>query len=322
MTPQARLDVCGTATQTGGVAHSTVRRPAVRMTADGQVSRRQDTLATEEPLEIQLDGEPFTTTMRTPGHDLDLALGFLVGEAVVTGPADVVRAAHCPDAVSPPRERVRALVPVADVAVGPHPSAAATAAPAAPAKTHNVVTVDLAPHVARPARERHRHVTSACGVCGTATVDETRARSPYDLHDDATRFDAGTVAALPRRMRDAQRVFDRTGGLHAAALFAPDGRLLCVREDVGRHNALDKVVGWAFTRGLLPLRGHLLQVSGRASFELAQKAWLAGVPVLAAVSAPSSLAAELADEAGMTLVGFSRGDRFTVYAGPERVTPG
>jgi FdhD protein len=295
------------------------------MTADGRVTRRQDTLATEEPLEIQLDGEPFTTTMRTPGHDLDLALGFLVGEAVIARPGDVVRAAHCPDAVAPPRERARALVPVADVAVGPgcggrwggeEPEAAT-----ATAGTHNVVTVDLAPHVTRPAPERHRHVTSACGVCGTATVDEIRARSPHDLHEDAARFDARTIAALPGRMRDAQRVFDRTGGLHAAALFAPHGRLLCVREDVGRHNALDKVVGWAFTRGLLPLRGHVLQVSGRASFELAQKAWLAGAPALAAVSAPSSLAAELAEEAGMTLVGFSRGDHFTVYAGAERVVP-
>jgi FdhD protein len=268
------------------VTHATVRRPAVRMAADGTPVRRQDTLAVEEPLEIRLDGEPFTTTMRTPGHDLDLALGFLVGEAVVVKGDDVVRAAHCADD-----------------------------------GTHNVVTVDLAPGVRRPARERHRHVTSACGVCGTATVDEIRARSPHDLHEDAARFDARTIAALPGRMRDAQRVFDRTGGLHAAALFAPHGRLLCVREDVGRHNALDKVVGWAFTRGLLPLRGHVLQVSGRASFELAQKAWLAGAPALAAVSAPSSLAAELAEEAGMTLVGFSRGDHFTVYAGAERVVP-
>jgi len=264
------------------------------MAADGQVTRRQDTLATEEPLEIQLDGEPFTTTMRTPGHDLDLALGFLVGEGVVARAGDVVRAAHCPDA---------------------------TAAASTPTKTHNVVTVDLAPHVARPAPARHRHVTSACGVCGTATVDEIRARSPHDLHEDAARFDSRTIADLPGRMRDAQRGFDRTGGLHAAALFAPDGRLLCVREDVGRHNALDKVVGWAFTRELLPLRGHVLQVSGRASFELAQKAWLAGAPLLAAVSAPSSLAADLAGDAGMTLVGFSRGGHFTVYAGAERVVP-
>jgi FdhD protein len=267
------------------------------MAADGTPARRLDTLAVEEPLEIQLDGEQFTTTMRTPGHDLDLALGFLVGEGVVARPEDVVRAAHCPDAV------------------GARPGIGLGAG------THNVVTVDLAPGVPRPARERHRHVTSACGVCGTATVDEIRARSPHDLHEDAARFDARTIAALPGRMRDAQRVFDRTGGLHAAALFAPHGRLLCVREDVGRHNALDKVVGWAFTRGLLPLRGHVLQVSGRASFELAQKAWLAGAPALAAVSAPSSLAAELAEEAGMTLVGFSRGDHFTVYAGAERVVP-
>jgi len=268
------------------------------MAADGTPARRLDTLAVEEPLEIQLDGEPFTTTMRTPGHDLDLALGFLVGEGVVARPEDVVRAAHCPDAV------------------GARPGIGLGAG------THNVVTVDLAPGVPRPARERHRHVTSACGVCGTATVDEIRARSPHDLRDDAATVPATTLARLPETMRGAQRGFDRTGGLHAAALFAPDGRLLCLREDVGRHNALDKVVGWALARGELPLAGHVLQVSGRASFELVQKAAVAGCPVLAAVSAPSSLAVDLAAETGMTLVGFSRGDRFTVYAGPERVTPG
>ena len=270
------------------MTHSTVRRPVVRVTADGRVTRRQDTLATEEPLELQLDGEPFTTTMRTPGHDLDLALGFLVGEGVVARPDDVVRAAHCPDADG--------------------------------GRNHNVVTVDLAPHVARPAPARHRHVTSACGVCGTATVDEIRARSPHDLWADGVRVTADVLARLPDRMRDAQRVFERTGGLHAAALFTADGRLLCLREDVGRHNALDKVVGWALAQGRLPLAGHVLQVSGRASFELAQKAWLAGCPVLAAVSAPSSLAVDLAADAGMTLVGFSRGDRLTVYTGTERVT--
>jgi FdhD protein len=174
------------------VAHATVRRTAIRVAADGTPARRQDTLAVEEPLEIRLDGEPFTTTMRTPGHDLDLALGFLVGEAVVVKGDDVTRAAHCADDDG----------------------------------THNVVTVDLAPGVARPARERHRHVTSACGVCGTATVDEIRARSPHDLRADATRVPAATLARLPETMRAAQRGFDRTGGLHAAALFAPDGRLL------------------------------------------------------------------------------------------------
>jgi FdhD protein len=301
------------------MAHSTVRRQVVRITVDGGTSRRADTLATEEPLEIRVDGEPFTTTMRTPGHDLELALGFLVGEGVVRGQDDVVRAAHCPDAVTPPRERVAALVPVVDAGIvrpAPGPGTAAGS------RTHNVVTVDLAPHVGRPAPARHRHVTSACGVCGTATVDDIRAKSPYDLAVDDVRVHARTLAALPDRMRGAQRVFERTGGLHAAALFAADGTLLCVREDVGRHNALDKMVGWAFTQGRLPLRGHVVQVSGRASFELAQKTWLAGAPLLAAVSAPSSLAADLADESGMTLVGFSRGDRLSVYAGAERVTTG
>jgi FdhD protein len=301
------------AADTDGMAHSTVRRQVVHITVAGGTSRRQDTLAAEEPLEIRVDGEPFTTTMRTPGHDLDLALGFLVGEGVIRGQHDVVRAAHCPDAVVPPRERVAALVPVADVAVGPPPAPAGS-------RSHNVVTVDLAPGVERPAPARHRHVTSACGVCGTATVDDVRARSPYDLRRDDLRVGARTLAGLPDTMRRAQRVFERTGGLHAAALFAPDGTPLCVREDVGRHNALDKVIGWAFTQGRLPLRGHILQVSGRASFELAQKAWLAGAPVLAAVSAPSSLAADLAADAGLTLVGFSRGDRLTVYAGAERIT--
>jgi len=273
------------------MAHTTARQPVTRFGVDGHRDRRADSLAVEEPLEIQIDGEPFTVTMRTPGHDLDLALGFLVAEGVVRGPEDVVSARHCPDAAR-------------DADGNP---------------THNVVTVDLAPGVARPEPARHRLVSSACGVCGTASIDAVATRSPYVLALDQVGLDVGTLAGLPARMRTAQAVFERTGGLHAAALFSADGQLLCLREDVGRHNAVDKVAGWAFAQGRLPLRGQVLQVSGRASFELVQKAWMAGCPVLAAVSAPSSLAADLAAAAGMTLIGFSRGERFSVYTGAERI---
>jgi FdhD protein len=268
----------------------TTRRPIVRRVS-GVASRRPDTLAVEEPLELHVGDRPFTVTMRTPGHDVDLALGFLVGEGVVRGPADVRSARHCPDAAL-------------DADGNP---------------THNVVEVRLAPGVALPERAQARAVSSACGVCGTESVAAVRSRCARDLAADATRVDAGVLAALPDRLRAAQRVFDRTGGLHAAGLFTADGELRCVREDVGRHNAVDKVVGWALQHDALPLTGQVLQVSGRASFELVQKAWLAGCPVLAAVSAPSSLAVDLATDAGITLVGFSRGGSFNVYAGDERV---
>jgi len=269
----------------------TTRRPVVRR-AGGTVTRRPDTLAVEEPLEIQVAGLPFTVTMRTPGHDVDLALGFLVSEGVVASAADVVSARHCPDAAL-------------DADGNP---------------THNVVEVQLAPGVAPPVRALARAVSSACGVCGTQSVDLVRSRSSADLTADRTRIDADLLAQLPDRLRAAQRAFDRTGGLHAAGLFTAAGEVRCVREDVGRHNAVDKVVGWALQRGELPLAGHVLQVSGRASFELVQKAWLAGCPMLAAVSAPSSLAVDLAVDAGMTLVGFSRGGTFNVYAGDDRLT--
>lgn len=272
------------------MASMTTRRPVVRR-AGGHRTQRPDTLAVEEPLEIRISGRPFTVTMRTPGHDVDLALGFLVGEGVVRTPADVVSARHCPDA----------------------------ALDADGKPTHNVVEVVLAPGVAPPAREQHRMVSSACGVCGTESVDAVRARCTTDLAADRTRVAAGVLAALPERLRAVQRVFDATGGLHAAGLFSADGDLQCLREDVGRHNAVDKVVGWALQQDALPLTGHVLQVSGRASFELVQKAWLAGCPVLAAVSAPSSLAVDLATSAGMTLVGFSRGESFNVYSADERV---
>ena len=276
------------------MTHVTRRRPVSRFGVDGLLSTRPDTLAVEEPLEIRLDDQPFTVTMRTPGHDLDLALGFLVSEGVLHGPADVVSARHCPDAALDADGR----------------------------PTFNVVTVDLAAGVTRPQPARHRLVSSACGVCGTASIDEVTTRSRFRVADDPLRVPAAVLAGLPDRMRGEQSVFERTGGLHAAALFTPAGDLLCLREDVGRHNAVDKVVGWAFSAGRLPLAGLLLQVSGRASFELVQKAAMAGCPLLAAVSAPSSLAAELATEQGLTLIGFSRGDRFSVYAGAARVASG
>ena len=264
----------------------------VRHRADGAVTRRPDTLAVEEPLEIHVGGEPYTVTMRTPGHDLDLALGFLVGEGVVRSPDQVVSVRHCPDA---------------DIGPDDLP-------------THNVVEVQLAEGVVPPLQQGRRLVSSACGVCGAESVAAVRHRSAFEVGRDPLQLPAALVAALPERLRQDQRVFDRTGGLHAAGLFDAEGHLLCLREDVGRHNAVDKVVGWALGAGRLPLTGHVLQVSGRASFELVQKAWTAGLPLLAAVSAPSSLAVDLAADAGLTLVGFSRGESFTVYTRDDRIT--
>jgi len=272
------------------MATMTARRPVIRV-SNGRRVHRPDTLAVEEPLEIRVNGDAFTVTMRTPGHDLELALGFLAAEGVIRHPDDVRSAVHCPDA----------------------------ARDADGSPTHNVVEVTLAPAVAAPGRSRHRQVSSACGICGTRSIDEVRGRSAYDVAADPVRLDPAVLARLPERLRTAQRVFASTGGLHAAGLFTADGDLVCLREDVGRHNAVDKVVGWALGQGRLPLTGHLLQVSGRASFELVQKAWLAGCPVLAAVSAPSSLAADLAADAGLTLVGFSRGESFNVYTGEQRL---
>ena len=273
---------------------TTARRPVVRF-AGGHRVTRPDTLAVEEPLDIRLDcgggAETFTVTMRTPGHDLELALGFLVSEGIARRPPDVLSARHCP-------------VAARDVEGEP---------------THNVGEVRLRPGIVVPAA-RYRQVSSACGICGTSSIDAVLASGSHSVADDGVTVSGATVVALPERLRSAQRLFDRTGGLHAAGLFTAEGELVVLREDVGRHNAVDKVVGWAFERGLLPLRGHVLQVSGRASFELVQKAWTAGCPVLAAVSAPSSLAVDLAADTGLTLVGFSRGGSFNVYAGAHRIT--
>ena len=243
-----------------------------------------DVLATEEPLEIRLGGEQVAVTMRTPGHDADLAVGFLVSEGIVR-PGDVGQVMECRS----------------DEGDG------------------GVVDVALRPGAVPSAGwQRNFYATSSCGVCGKASIEAVRVAAPAVGPGPPVRSD--TLSALPDRLREAQRVFDRTGGLHAAGLFDPDGRLQLLREDVGRHNAVDKVVGRSALEDGLPLAEGILMVSGRASFEIVQKALLAGIPVVAAVSAPSSLAVRLARESNMTLVGFLRPGGFNVYAGAERIS--
>ncbi|MEU1664838.1 formate dehydrogenase accessory sulfurtransferase FdhD [Streptomyces sparsogenes] len=271
----------------------TERRRVIRI-RDGAISARADTLVAEEPLEIRLNGKPLAITMRTPGDDFALAAGFLVSEGVLGRADELANIVYCAGATEDG------------------------------ANTYNVVDVRLAPGVPVPdiTLERNVYTTSSCGLCGKASLDAVRTTARWPVGDDENnpvRIDPETLAALPDRLRSAQRVFDRTGGLHAAALFTPEGRLLDVREDVGRHNAVDKLIGRALQQGLLPLSGAVLLVSGRASFELAQKAVMAGIPVLAAVSAPSSLAVDLAAETGLTLVGFLRGASMNVYAGEHRL---
>lgn len=257
------------------------------------MSWRADLVATEEPLEIRIDGNPLVVTMRTPGDDVDLAAGFLVGEGVVRASADISQIRICGHR----REGGQGQQ-----------------------TQGNVADVSLAPHcVVRSGLHRNVPVSSACGVCGKTTISELTVRSSYDLAADQAPVAAGALARMPGLLRDAQRVFAKTGGLHAAGLFTSAGELRAVREDVGRHNAVDKIIGWALRAGLLPLTGSVLLVSGRASFELTQKCLLAGIPVLAAVSAPSSLAAELAQETGMTLIGFLRGKTMNVYSGESRL---
>ena len=275
----------------------TTRRRVIRVTVspDGppQSSPRADFLASEEPLGIRVDGTALTMTMRTPGDDIELAAGFLVSEAVIRSPADIVSIKLC-DGTSCGHADHDGL--------------------------GNIVDVTLAPGVlVTPGARRNFMTTSACGVCGKASIEDICVLPHAALSADETRFSPALLAPLPDRLRSAQRVFERTGGLHAAGLFTASGEVVAVREDVGRHNAVDKIVGWALLDGRLPLTGCALLVSGRASFELVQKAVLAGIPLLAAVSAPSSLAVSLAEEAGLTLVGFLRGRSMNVYAGAQRL---
>ena len=250
-----------------------------------------DEVAVEDPLEIRVDGRALAVTMRTPGHDFDLVHGFLATEGVITGPDDIAALRYCDSVDADGRN------------------------------TYNVVDVDLTPGVTKPETglERNFSTTSSGGVCGKASIDAIRTKTPFDVAADAVRVPTDVLFALPDRLRAAQEVFEKTGGLHAAGLFTSAGELVAVREDVGRHNAVDKVIGDGVREGRLPLSGHVLMVSGRASFELTQKAAMAGIPVLAAVSAPSSLAVELAREVGITLVGFLRGDGCNVYTHQERI---
>lgn len=271
----------------------TVRRRVLRI-RDGVAAHQPDTLAAEEPMEIRVGGRPLTITMRTPGNDFDLAAGFLVSEGVVNAADHVAGIRYCAGAT------------------------------ADGGNTYNVVDVVLGAGVAAPdpSLERNFYTTSSCGLCGKASLDAVRTSAAWSVAEDPLTIGPETLAAVPDRLRAAQRVFDSTGGLHAAGLFTADGELLCLREDVGRHNAVDKVIGDALLAGLLPLRGKILMVSGRASFELVQKALMAGIPMLASVSAPSSLAADLAEETGLTLVGFLRGTSMNVYTGSQRVQLG
>lgn len=265
------------------------RRHRVLRVDAGVAIRRSDTLAVEEPLEIRLNGESYLVTMRTPGNDIDLARGLLYSERIVTDRSDIVLARYC---------------------AGSGPEGV---------NDYNVLDVTLAPRISAPAAARRNVITtSACGICGTTSIDQVLRESPYPP-DPELQVAADLVLAAPMRLRQHQRAFDQTGGLHAAGLLDLNSEMACVREDVGRHNAVDKVIGWAIEQGLLPLRQMILAVSGRASFELTQKAVLAGIPVLAAVSAPSSLAVELAEEAGLTLVGFVRGKTMNVYTHPDRM---
>jgi FdhD protein len=261
--------------------------------SDSGLAIDSDVLAVEEPLEIRLacdiDGRrvhhPVSITMRTPGHDLELAVGFLFTEGILVAPEEIAGVRSC--------------------------------------GSGNVVRVDLRRGVAVDLSrlERHFYTTSSCGVCGKASLAAVRVHIDDRAPKGHPIVDAAIIHHLPEALRSAQVVFDRTGGLHAAALFDADGNLLCLREDVGRHNALDKLIGAQFLSGRTPLSEDLLLVSGRASFELVQKAAVAGISILAAIGAPSSLAVSLAREHGLTVVGFVRPDRFNIYTGAERIRP-
>ncbi|MGH9737818.1 MAG: formate dehydrogenase accessory sulfurtransferase FdhD [Candidatus Acidiferrales bacterium] len=254
----------------------------------GNLRRKEDYLATEDPLEIRIGEHPLSVTMRTPGHDLELAAGFLLTEGIVER-----------------REQILEL----EENAGKNP-----------ANRANAVRAMLAPEAMPDFAKMRRHffATSSCGICGKASIETVRARTLAPLSEGFV-LDPEELIRMPESLRKSQAVFGRTGGLHAAALFNAVGELLVLREDIGRHNAVDKVIGWGLLDGRVPLSSTVLLVSGRGGFEIVQKAIVAGLPVVACVSAPSSLAVQLAREVRQTLIGFLRGRRFVIYSGEERV---
>jgi FdhD protein len=276
-----------------GISHSSIHRVEGLGGIVGQ-----DALAIEEPLEIRLEYGPrdarvkqsISITMRTPGYDFELAAGFLFTEGILKSSTEIESIQYCgPNLLD-------------------HP-------------TTNTVRVELSPDVKLDLKKltRHFYTTSSCGVCGKASIEALRTESKFKILADSASIDAEIIHSLPEKLKTAQEIFDSTGGLHACALFSTQGELLLAREDVGRHNALDKLIGNAFTHHLLPLHDFILLVSGRASFELIQKASMAGIATFAAVGAPSSLAVELAKDSGMTLLGFVRNNRFNIYTNESRI---
>ena len=268
-----------------------VRRRITRATLAGARTVREEKIAVEEPLEIRFGHTSFTTSMRTPGDDFDMVAGFLLADGIIARPEHLVSMRYC---------------------AGTDENGV---------QTFNVIEVQLGFGAHAPDLSTARNVvtSSACGICGTNSIDEVRKKSPHTLDPSVELVGLRVLLGLPDTLRDAQKLFDATGGVHAAGLFNANGDLLVLREDVGRHNAVDKVIGAALREGMFPLTETVLQVSGRASFELVQKATMAGIPMLSAVSAPSSLAVELADESGLTLAAFSRGHSVNLYTHAQRV---
>lgn len=268
-----------------------VRRRIVRATLDGASTEREEKLAVEEPLEIRFGSTPFTTSMRTPGDDFDMVAGFLLAEGIISRSEHLVSMRYC---AGTDEEGMQ---------------------------TFNVIEVQLGFGARTPDLSAARNVvtSSACGICGTNSIDEVRKKSSYTLEPSPGLVELEVLLGMPDTLREAQQLFSSTGGVHAAGLFNTAGELLVLREDVGRHNAVDKVIGAALREGLLPLHETVLQVSGRASFELVQKAAMAGIPLLTAVSAPSSLAVELAAQSGLTLAAFSRRSSVNIYTHGKRV---
>jgi len=272
----------------GDVARDEVREHRALKWHGGATSERTEALAVEEPLEIRLAGRRFTLTMRTPGHDEELAAGFLFAEGFINDAAELGEIRRV-------RGRKGAVEPNAiDIVL-------------------NVPADGL-----RARLKRNFVMSSSCGVCGKTSIESIRRRVAPPA--DSARVAPAVLLALSEKLREGQRVFAATGGLHGAAIFSLDGTMIAIREDVGRHNAVDKVIGYALTNAMVPLAQHIMMVSGRLSFEIVQKAAAAGVPILAAVSAPSSLAVELAEEIGTTLVGFLRDGSFNIYTRPDRIT--